>query len=235
VNDHRRRGLRRTACPILATTHAVVASALIAASPATADMLDFNDLGPSSGGTLMPAIYGGLRWQGSSWHYMTAPSGNTFLALSLPNTIVRIAPNGPEFTFHGMEVWSRRGADALGDFYFFLYHNGQTVYNGFEDPDGRQRFNGTPQFFTPNYKGPVDAFAIGFDNDDHDHIAIDGLSISFAPSCTADLDGSGAVQGGDLALLLAAWGQPGTGDIDGDGFVAGGDLAMMLAAWGNCP
>jgi hypothetical protein len=43
------------------------------------------------------------------------------------------------------------------------------------------------------------------------------------------------VQGGDLALLLAAWGQPGTGDIDGDGFVAGGDLAMMLASWGKCP
>jgi len=215
---------------------ALSALTLAAATAASAEVLDFNDLGPSSGGALMPAVYGGLRWEGSSWHFMTSPAGNTFLALSLPNTLVRLAPKGNEFQFNGMQVWSRRGADAIGDFYFFLYHNGQTVYNGFEDPDGRQRFNGTPQFFTPNYKGPVDAFAIGFDNDDHDHIAIDDLDIAFiAAPCAADLDGDGSVGAGDLAALLASWGGPGSADIDGDGIVAASDLGAMLAAWGACP
>ncbi len=211
-----------------------VAITLSATLTAAADVLDFNDLGPSRGGALMPAIYHGIRWEGSSWHYMTAPTGNTFLALSTPSTLVRLAPGGSEFTLQGARVWSRRGADALGDFYFFLYHNGVTVYNGFEDPDGRQRFDGTPRVFAPSYVGPIDAFAIGFDNDDHDHIAIDDLELVFQTPCTADLDGDGAVGGSDLGMLLASWGQPGAADIDGDGVVLGSDLAALLGAWGAC-
>jgi len=43
------------------------------------------------------------------------------------------------------------------------------------------------------------------------------------------------VEGGDLAVLLGAWGSPNlTADLDGDGIVAGGDLAMLLGAWGGC-
>jgi hypothetical protein len=54
-------------------------------------------------------------------------------------------------------------------------------------------------------------------------------------SCPADLDGNGAVDGIDLAALLANWGGTGQGDIDGDGTVDGVDLSSVLAAWGNCP
>ena len=52
---------------------------------------------------------------------------------------------------------------------------------------------------------------------------------------SADLDGDGAVGGGDLAILLASWGACGScvADLDGDGSVGGGDLAMLLAAWGT--
>jgi hypothetical protein len=49
----------------------------------------------------------------------------------------------------------------------------------------------------------------------------------------ADLDGDGAVDGFDLALLLGNWG-PCAGcpaDFDGNGIVNGFDLAMLLAAW----
>lgn len=49
----------------------------------------------------------------------------------------------------------------------------------------------------------------------------------------ADLNGDGSVNGGDLGLLLAAWG-PCSGcpeDLNGDGVVNGGDLGLMLAAW----
>ena len=48
---------------------------------------------------------------------------------------------------------------------------------------------------------------------------------------TPDLDGDGAVNGADLALLLAAWGGPGVADLDWSGNADGGDLAILLAAW----
>ena len=55
--------------------------------------------------------------------------------------------------------------------------------------------------------------------------------------CPGDLNGDGVVDGGDIGLLLAAWG-PAAGspaDLDGNGVVSGGDLGLILAAWGPCP
>lgn len=57
-------------------------------------------------------------------------------------------------------------------------------------------------------------------------------------TCLGDLDGTGFVDGGDLGLLLAAWGPapPGAiGDLDGDGDAGGADLGLLLASWGPCP
>jgi hypothetical protein len=55
-------------------------------------------------------------------------------------------------------------------------------------------------------------------------------------TCVGDLNGDGAVDGSDLAALLAAWGQSNSPhDLDGDGVVGGSDLAAILAAWGECP
>ena len=51
--------------------------------------------------------------------------------------------------------------------------------------------------------------------------------------CPGDLNDDGAVNGGDLGLLLAAWGGPG-GDINGDGVTDGGDLGLLLSYWGDC-
>lgn len=51
------------------------------------------------------------------------------------------------------------------------------------------------------------------------------------PGASADLDGDGDVDGGDLGLLLLQWGGPGSGDLDGDGVVDGGDLGLLLLAW----
>lgn len=57
-------------------------------------------------------------------------------------------------------------------------------------------------------------------------------------SCPADFDRDGFVSGGDLGVLLGAWG-PCSGacgaDFDRDGFVSGGDLGVLLGAWGACP
>lgn len=57
-----------------------------------------------------------------------------------------------------------------------------------------------------------------------------------APSCPADLNGSGTVDAADLAVLLGAWGpNPGQpADLDGSGVVDAADLAMLLGAWGAC-
>ena len=53
--------------------------------------------------------------------------------------------------------------------------------------------------------------------------------------CLGDLDASGDVGGGDLAVVLAAWNTPdAAADLDGDGLVGGGDLAVLLASWGAC-
>ncbi len=53
-------------------------------------------------------------------------------------------------------------------------------------------------------------------------------------ACPGDLNGSGAVDSTDLAVLLAAWGG-GDVDLNGDGNTDSADIAVMLAAWGACP
>jgi hypothetical protein len=61
----------------------------------------------------------------------------------------------------------------------------------------------------------------------------EAASICVAP-CPEDLDGSGSVDGGDLAVMLGAWGSGGPADLNGSGAVDGGDLAILLGAWGPC-
>ncbi len=174
-------------CVLLPT----LCASMLAAQAVQAEMITFDDLGPSSGGTHMPGIYNNLRWGLGigDWHSMTLASdpSNTFLALSGNATFVGALLGGEDFYFNGADFWSRRGLDANGDFYFFLYNNGVTVYNGFDDPDGRQRFTNVHQTFSPGYTGPIDGFAIGFDSDlgDWDHLAMDNLSIQTVPTPSA--------------------------------------------------
>ncbi len=50
-----------------------------------------------------------------------------------------------------------------------------------------------------------------------------------------DIDGDGAVTGGDLAMLLSNWGactMSCTEDLNGDGSVDGADLSMLMSNWG---
>lgn len=60
-------------------------------------------------------------------------------------------------------------------------------------------------------------------------------------TCAGDIDGSGLVDGGDLAVILGQWGPsecaapiPCPGDLDGSGAIDGSDLAIVLGAWGPC-
>lgn len=61
------------------------------------------------------------------------------------------------------------------------------------------------------------------------------LAAAFTPASNpADLDGDGSVGGGDLSILLNAWGACSAcvADIDGNGEVNGADLATLLSSWG---
>jgi hypothetical protein len=157
---------------------ALQTNALVVESPAT---LDFNDLGPTLGGIHMPATYDGLSWSPfGDWYSMSiaAVPTNTFLALA-GNATSFYRDGGRDFLLDSMRVWSRRGADANGRFYFILHHNGVEVYDGRDDQDGRVLFDATHQVVVPNYTGLVDVVALAFDagGDDWDHLAVDDIAV----------------------------------------------------------
>ena len=56
-------------------------------------------------------------------------------------------------------------------------------------------------------------------------------------ACPGDFNDNGVVDGGDLGLMLVAWGTCSEcpEDLNGDGNVNGADLGLMLVAWGVCP
>jgi len=62
--------------------------------------------------------------------------------------------------------------------------------------------------------------------------------LSVVCDCPGDVDGNGAVNGIDLAAVLAAWNTNGTAypgsDVNHDGAVNGQDLAITLSNWGTC-
>lgn len=65
--------------------------------------------------------------------------------------------------------------------------------------------------------------------------ANEATEICCLSACTGDLDGNGVVDGGDLGVLLGAFGGSGTcADFDGNGEVNGADLGILLGAWGDC-
>jgi hypothetical protein len=59
------------------------------------------------------------------------------------------------------------------------------------------------------------------------------MGVTGTPSSRADLDNDGDVDGGDLGMLLTAWGACAScaADLTGDGSVDGADLGALLSAW----
>ncbi len=60
-----------------------------------------------------------------------------------------------------------------------------------------------------------------------------------APACPGDINGSGAVDALDLAIVVGNWGAcpspPCSWDMNGDGQVTAVDIATLLSFWGPCP
>lgn len=56
-----------------------------------------------------------------------------------------------------------------------------------------------------------------------------------AGQCVGDINQDGIVDGGDLALVIAAWNtNDPLADLDGTGLVDGRDIGFLLAQWGPC-
>ena len=68
-------------------------------------------------------------------------------------------------------------------------------------------------------------------------VRFDFLDAQFGEArCPEDLAIDGIIDGGDLGLLLSAFGTDSfAADFDGSGLVDGGDLGILLSAWGLCP
>lgn len=77
-------------------------------------------------------------------------------------------------------------------------------------------------------------------NGDHAQLAINAclwLNPVVVTPCPADVDANHTVNGGDLAMVLQAWGPCSNcaADLDNDNIVSASDLAMLLQSWGACP
>lgn len=70
---------------------------------------------------------------------------------------------------------------------------------------------------------------------DYDNLGGNTVSEECAQECLGDIDGNGEVNGGDLGLLLAAFGTSDpAADLDDNGTVNGGDLGLLLSLYGSC-
>lgn len=165
--------------PVWAGPGAGAAPAPAAVPVQQAIVLGFDDFVASPVGIHMPAGYGGFLW-GDRWFAMASTvTANNYLALGSGASLWIQRADGTPFYFDGADFWSRRGLDAVGDFYFVLYYQGNTVYNGLTAKKGRQVFTGTPKLLKPAYKGPVDGVAFAFDGNGRDwnHLAMDNFRL----------------------------------------------------------
>jgi len=77
-------------------------------------------------------------------------------------------------------------------------------------------------------------FNDGMSEEEHDAaIAWVGENLAGGHHCDEDLDHDGSIGGGDLTMLLSAWGDAGgAADLDGDGTVGAADMAVLLNNFG---
>lgn len=178
----------RTARAALALFAAAgVASPSLATPVLTPLTVTFEDLTVTGFSAKPSTGYQGFDW-GDGLHVLCreAPaascSDNNYMATAGEFTSRQISrTDDAAFYFDGGDFWSRRGVDAVGNFYFILYSGANVVYRG-DDKDltgsgkvEKMLLSGTPSFRTPGYADPITAMSFFFGNDDHDHFAFDNL------------------------------------------------------------
>ncbi|MSR18567.1 MAG: hypothetical protein EXS00_05255 [Phycisphaerales bacterium] len=134
-------------------------------------------------------------------------------------------------------VYASNSAGTAANFAWFIY-----------SPDGINLVDATGVFAWRSANYPTPGFVRytlagytvqpGDDPLDLFNCAFQLLGVPSSPvaaPCYGDFDGDGIRGGGDLAMMLGAWGSPG-GDLDGNGTTDGGDLAGLLSVFNTaCP
>ena len=174
-----------------------------AAPVLTSLVVDFEDLAFSGYSTQPSTGYQGFTW-GNGIHVQCGEPGGTncgtvnastnqYASTAGRTTSKFISrTDGSGFYFDGGDFWSRRGADAVGDFYFILYgQNSQVLYQGDNKdltPSGKEEkmvLSGQPTDMDLNYGNLIFGMSFIFDNDDYDHFAFDNLAFRvFVDSAT---------------------------------------------------
>ncbi len=180
-----------------------------------------------------------------------ADDGTAYVTGTDSDNAFRIDPDGTvtqiiDSTGNGAGTLDRPfgiGVDRSG----VVYVAGSTSDNVFRiEPDGTTCIvidaTGNGQFGLDGAEGisvldedPLLAVYVTGPNSDN-AFRIDGEDLACpVVVCPEDLDGSGAVDFGDILAVISAWGEPGgPEDLDGSGTVDFGDLVIVLGAWGPC-
>ncbi len=94
------------------------------------------------------------------------------------------------------------------------------------------------QVLTALQAGSVDIYPKNPDYEDDESLGQGRLHVGNAVNAgpvapqVGDLNADGIIDGGDLGILLSAWGAVhSSADLDGNGKVDGGDIGILLAAW----
>lgn len=116
-------------------------------------------------------------------------------------------------------------------------HSGATINEtawSYQSYDISAIADGQPAVYLRWTMGTTDSSVVfsGWNIDD-----VQILGFVDTPTCAADMNGDGAVNGIDMGLMLGRWGECAgcSEDLDGDGLVNGVDMGVMLGSWGECP
>lgn len=161
---------------------------------------------------------GSTRWVGPN-------EGEQLTMLTIsPDDATLIAGGGGAF---GKPAWVRGYASEDGE---LLWHVDIPSEKG-----ALSLVNSYDAAFSPD--GGTVYLNIQFAGDVNEHGYL--IAIRFNDGLCGDLNGDGAVDGSDLAIVLGSWNPIScagcVADINGDGVVDGSDLALVLGTWGTCP
>ncbi len=185
-----------------------------------------------------------MVWRG--YGVTEAPSMKTArLTLSLVSTAALLASTTTQLsaavivvTQVGVSFSPSTVSAAVGDTIRWNWGGqGHTVTSG-SNCEGDGMFDGDLTSGSPSFEWIVPASVAGSAVDyfcaPHCFFFMTGTINVAAAGPAGDINGDRIVNGGDLTVLLSAWGTTsGPADINHDGIVSGPDLAIVLSSWTN--
>ena len=209
-------------------------------------MVSLKDFAPMSGGVIAAMLgvndnnYRVYVWDSATWGAVPQlDSGESFIPDSVSaSSSHAIATGGgkiAELVRSDTGAWTLRQVASLEGNEARAVTGGDLVATTIlapQDPAGHRlvimRF---PSFTDCNLNDIDDCLDLTAGSAD-----VDANGIPDECQCLADLLIDNQVNGIDLAVIIANWGEGSgsLGDINRDGIVAGGDLALLLGSWGPC-